>query len=70
MKFKFHNDTGRIVTIHSATYIQGCCIDNRDAIMPLEDRLFILPDGTYPYVKLWNYGPNNGLQLLVSPTKD
>ncbi|MFP7492993.1 hypothetical protein SFC66_04315 [Terribacillus saccharophilus] len=70
MKFKFFNDTGRIVTIHPATYEHGCFIDNKDAIMPLEERLFILPRNTYPYVKLWDYGSNNGLQLLVSPTKE
>ncbi|MCM3031507.1 hypothetical protein [Niallia sp. MER 6] len=67
MKFKFFNDTGRIVTIHQATYEHGCYVDNSDAIMPLQERLFFLPDGTYPFVKLWNYGARNGLQLLVSP---
>ncbi|KAB7666928.1 hypothetical protein [Bacillus sp. B1-b2] len=70
MRFKFYNDTGRIVTIHPATYKHGCSVDNKEAIIPLEERLFILPEGTYPYVKMWDYGLNNGLQLLVSPTKD
>ncbi|NRG33955.1 hypothetical protein [Niallia circulans] len=63
MKLKFFNDTGRIVTIHQATYEHVCYVDNSDAIMPLQERLFFLPDGT----KLWDYGARNGLQLLVSP---
>jgi hypothetical protein len=70
MKFRFYNDTGRIVTIHPATYLHGCNTEDKDPIMPLEERLFTLPDDTYPYVKLWDYGSENGLQLMVSPTKD
>lgn len=53
MKFKFFNDTGRIVTIHPATYEHGCNVDNSDAIMPLQERLFILPDVPIPSS---NYG--------------
>lgn len=67
MKFEFYNDTGRIVTIHPATHIHGCEV-NDEAIEPGEVRIFILPTNTYPWVKLWDYGKENGLQILVSPS--
>lgn len=71
MKFKFFNDTGRIVSIHPATFTHGCHVEINDtAIKPLEERLFMLPEGTYPYVKMWDYGSKNGLQLLVTPIKN
>ncbi|MHA4265462.1 hypothetical protein CN912_11985 [Bacillus cereus] len=69
MKFKYYNDTGRTVYIHPATFIHGCKGDETP-IRPLEERLFILPEGTYPWVKMWDYGEKRGLQILVSPTID
>ncbi|WP_257206521.1 hypothetical protein [Bacillus thuringiensis] len=39
-------------------------------IKPLEERVFILPNGTYPWVKIWDYGKERGLQILVSPIVD
>lgn len=69
MKFKYYNDTGRIVSIHPATFIHGCQGDETP-IKPLEERLFILPEGTYPWVKMWDYGGERGLQILVSPIVD
>lgn len=30
--------------------------------------MFYLPEGTYAWVKMWDYGGDSGLQLLVSPT--
>ena len=69
MKFVYFNDTGRIVSIHPATFVHGCQ-GSREPIAPLEQRVFILPDGTYPWVKMWDYGPELGLKILVSPTVD
>ncbi|PGB61584.1 hypothetical protein [Bacillus toyonensis] len=69
MKFKYHNDTGRTVHIHPATFIHGCKGDETP-IKSLEERLLILPEGTYPWVKMWDYGEERGLQILVSPTVD
>lgn len=70
MKFCFFNDTGRTVSIHPATINHGCQLDNMDVINPLEKRIFILPEGSHPMLKLWDYGESNGLQILVSPIKD
>lgn len=69
MKFIYFNDTGREVSIHSATKIHGTVCD-MTPIQPLEERLFVLPEGTYPWMKMWDYGPEHGLSILVSPTKD
>jgi hypothetical protein len=69
MKFIYFNDTRRIVTIHPATFIHGCK-GNNEPIKPQEERLFILPPNNYPWVKMWDYGENGGLQILVSPFKE
>ncbi|MGM7680797.1 hypothetical protein ACSVDA_01460 [Cytobacillus sp. Hm23] len=69
MKFSFFNDTGRVVSIHAATINKGCKCDD-SPIKPLEERLFLLPEGTYPWVKMWDHGETNGLCLLVSPIND
>ncbi|REB11147.1 hypothetical protein DVB69_01230 [Sporosarcina sp. BI001-red] len=66
MKFIYFNDTGRKVLIHPATFISGCASSDT-AIEPLEERTFVLPEGSYPWVKMWDYGPGVGLQILVSP---
>lgn len=69
MKFKFYNDTGRLISIHPGTEISGikCDMDN---IKPFEIRTFLLPTGTYPWVKLWDYGEERGLSILVSAQVD
>jgi hypothetical protein len=64
-KFVYFNDTKRIVSIHPATRTHGTDCD-MSGIEPLEQRVFTLPEGTYPFVKMWDYG-NSGLQILVSP---
>jgi len=69
MKFAFFNDTGREVNVHPATILHGCKCNN-DPIHPLEERIFNLPTGTYPWVKMWDYGDKTGLQILVSPIVD
>lgn len=69
MRFVFHNDTGRIVKIHPATESHGIKCDMGD-IKPLEARFFYLPDKTYPFIKMWDYGEEIGLSILVSPQKD
>lgn len=38
-------------------------------IKPLEVRTFLLPSGTYPWVKMWDYG-ERGLSILVSAQMD
>ena len=68
MKFKYYNDTNRIVTIHPATFLHGC-IGNKDPIQPLEIRTLMLPEGTYPWVKMWDH-QERGLCILISPTED
>lgn len=64
-KFVYFNDTKRIVSIHPATRTHGTDCD-MSGIQPLEQRVFTLPEGTYAWVKMWDYG-NSGLQILVSP---
>ena len=66
MKFTFFNDTCRIVSIHPATYSYGCIVEGSATIKPLEERIFILPDGSNPHVKLWDYGEGRVLQILVA----
>jgi len=69
VKFIYFNDTGRTVFIHPATFISGCK-SKESPIQSLEERTFILPDNTYPWVKMWDYGNEKGLQILVSPCED
>lgn len=66
MKFVYYNDTNRVVTIHPATITHGCTVD-QSPIEPLEERVFMLPQNTYPWVKMWDYGEKRGLSILVSP---
>ncbi|MBM7542730.1 hypothetical protein [Amphibacillus cookii] len=70
MKFVYYNDTGRTVTIHPATFIHGCTSNSQEVISHLEQRTFYLPEGTHPFVKMWDYGSDRGLQILISPTID
>ncbi|QHE50873.1 MULTISPECIES: hypothetical protein [Pontibacillus] len=69
MKFKYYNDTGRNVSIHPGTKINGtmCSMEH---IKPQEERTFHLPENTYPWVKMWDNGKDEGLSILVSPQKD
>ncbi|CAH1232624.1 hypothetical protein PAECIP111891_07063 [Paenibacillus allorhizoplanae] len=69
MKFEFFNDTGRLVSIHPGTKTSGIKCD-MDSIKPLEARTFLLPPGTYPWVKMWDYGEERGLSIFVSAKKD
>ncbi|MGE8205839.1 hypothetical protein ACQKP0_14885 [Heyndrickxia sp. NPDC080065] len=65
MKLVYFNDTRRLVKIHPATNIHGCNVKN-EPIKPLEERLFELPEGTFPWIKMWDNG-QFGLSILVSP---
>lgn len=65
MKFEFFNDTGRVVSIHPATFTHGC-IGDESPIQPLELRTFRLPKNTYPFLKMWDYNQQR-LSLLLSP---
>jgi hypothetical protein len=68
-KFVYFNDTGRIVSIHPATLIHGCKV-NGTIVLPNEEKVFELPEGTYPWVKMWDYGEKYGLSILVSPQRE
>lgn len=68
MKLVYFNDNGRLVKIHPATAIHGCVV-NKEPIKPLQERKFILPEGTYPWIKMWDYD-EFGLNILVSPIVD
>ena len=68
MKFIYFNDTGRKVSIHPATFSHGYR-GSSEAIKPLEQRVFKLPEDTFPWVKMWDYG-EIGLSILVSPMKE
>lgn len=41
------------------------CTCNMNTIKHLEERFFLLPEGTIPWVKMWDYG--DSLAILVSP---
>lgn len=63
-KFIYYNDTKKNVSIHPSTESSGTACD-MSVIKPFEQREFILPKGTYPWVKQWEDG-----KILVSPLKD
>jgi len=70
LKFVYYNDTGRKVSIHPATketYKVEC---DTSTIQPLQERIFYLPDNTYPWVKMWDYGEKRGLSIIVIPQTD
>jgi hypothetical protein len=69
VKVAYFNDTGRDVSIHPATEIHGTKCEMA-VIKPLEERVFFLPEGTYPWMKMWDYGENQGLSILISPIKN
>jgi len=70
MRFPFYNDTGRVVSIHIATKSHGTVCDMSD-IQPLELRWFEIPDGTIPFIKMWDYSKyGRGLSILVSPSTE
>lgn len=59
-KFVFFNDTKQNVNIHPATKTHGVQCD-MSTIKPLEERGFLLPNNTYPWLKQWDNG-----KILVS----
>ncbi|QOV08350.1 PsaE-like protein [Bacillus phage Kirov] len=66
-QFLYYNDTKRTVRIHPATKSHGTECDMSD-IQAGEMRMFHLPEGTYAWTKMWDYGGEHGLSILVSPT--
>lgn len=60
-KFVYFNDTKQSVAIHTATKEHGVQCDMSD-IKPLEERVFLLPNNTFPWLKQWDNGT-----ILVSP---
>lgn len=69
MKFVYYNDTGRDISIHAATESSGVICD-MSIIKPLDARTFTLPSDTYPWIKMWDYGEEHGLSILVYAKKD
>ncbi len=69
-KFDFFNDTKREISIMPATFIHGTKSTSEEKIKPLEIRTFETPEGTYPWVKIWDYGEKGGLSILVSNKKE
>lgn len=68
-KFVYFNDTERTVHIHPATVIHGCTVEGDiQHIEHGELATFYLPENTYAWAKMWDYG-KMGLYLLVSPTE-
>ena len=64
-RLDYFNDTNNVIRIHPATLIHGCEIkDDKTEIQPLEIVTFYLPEGTYPWVKVWSHGT-----ILVSPQR-
>ncbi len=55
---------------HPACFTHGCFAENESPIQHLEERTFMLPTGTYPSVKLWDYGEERGLQIPITPCKE
>ena len=63
MKFEFFNDTGKSISIHP-----GSVPHNGEAreIAHLQMVTFEVPDGSTPFVKMWDYSAHGrGLSLLV-----
>lgn len=54
MKVTLFNDTGRDMHIHPATFAHGTVCENHTDIYPVETREFEVPDGTEPWIKLWD----------------
>lgn len=68
MKITVYNDTKRTMHVHPATFFHGCKGESAP-IEHVEEREFTLPANTEPWVKMWDYGPEKGLQILVSPNE-
>ena len=68
MKITIYNDTKRTMSVHPATFSHGCEGESTP-IEQAKERVFTLPENTEPWVKLWDYGPEKGLQILVSPNE-
>ncbi|AKQ08419.1 hypothetical protein PQE66_gp104 [Bacillus phage PBC2] len=66
-QFLYYNDTQRTVRIHPATKSHGTECNMND-ILAGEMRMFYLPEGTYAWTKMWDYGGEHGLSILVSPS--
>ena len=55
MKFKYFTVTKGGILIHPATY-ENSCKSDKEVIRPLEICTFHLPEGTYCWIKMWDYG--------------
>lgn len=71
MKFSYYNDTGRDISIHAATVEYGVSYEGSGMIKHGEIKVFTLPEGTYPWVKMWDYIEiGRGLQIFVTAEKE
>lgn len=68
MKFVYFNDTKRQVYVHPATIDSGVEVEGSGAIAPTTTKTFYLPEGTYPWVKMWDHG--SYLEIFVRAVKD
>lgn len=68
MKITIYNDTKRTMSVHPATFSHGCKGESTP-IVQAHERELTLPENTEPWVKVWDYGPEKGLQILVSPNE-
>lgn len=67
MKVVYFNDTGKEINIHPGTLSHGTKTSS-EPIQPLEERVFELPEGTYPWIKMWDH--NGQLSIFVSGKQD
>lgn len=67
MKIVYFNDTGKEINIHPGTLSHGTKTSS-EPIQPLEERVFELPEGTYPWIMMCEYGGQ--LSIFVSGKQD
>ena len=63
MKIVYFNDTGKEIKIHPGTLSHGTQTST-EPIKPLEERVFELPEGTYPWIMMCEH--DGQLSIFVS----
>ncbi|MCM3494706.1 hypothetical protein M4D52_14805 [Paenibacillus lactis] len=63
MKVVYFNDTGKEINIHPGTLSHGTKTST-EPIKPFEERVFELPEGTYPWIMMCEH--NDQLSIFVS----
>lgn len=67
MKIVYFNDTGMEINIHPGTLSHGTQTST-EPIKPLEERVFELPEGTYPWIMMCEH--DGQLSIFVSGKQD